>query len=487
LKLGKSVAQSPTFRKKYKFYPSGQFGFGFLSVFAMSRRVTVDTWTGSDSDEKLKLNLFGPRNYLLVEGGGRQKRGTRIVLELDKPYRFDSLEIELRNLHGFIEFPINLSEGNQLRATIPPRLPPTKHTVYDIQVPGPEQHAYRLNLYPVDIGTIKGSLAVMGRIIGEVEAWDVPLMTCWDACKDFAPVECPSPASLLSDAGIKVQGQSGFGGHSTAQAQLDIRGTGFGERELNGGFRIAADGRRKALIPLWEAVLDSHMQAQQTLAANVDYLKQLAHLFPIETYWRNKSMVRFQKEAAQGICTFDQVMKQGVLRIGTPKAGEFCISVAEWRALPNYLRGLVVKERGVSLDRTGGTFSYVLKSQEARLPRYGGMNRRQGGWSPDEPAFLEIAVVDVTGDPIDGIGAVEKNAHTLTLFLFSGSPLAQWLSDHLRNKRRTHDQSEAIVTAIFDVVVHGKSADRIGAIATKYDLPTPSCDGVVHSLGLPPL
>jgi hypothetical protein len=63
----------------------------------------------------------------------------------------------------------------------------------------------------------------------------------------------------------------------------------------------------------------------------------------------------------------------------------------------------------------------------------------------------------------------------------------QWLSDHLRGKRRTHDQSEAIVTAIFDVVVHGQSADRIGAIATKYDLPTPDCSGVVHPLGLPPL
>ncbi len=69
LQIGRSYYRSNEFRERYRFAPTSRFGIGFLSVFAVSRDITVDTARRNDAGKLvgLRLQLREPRNYLLTE------------------------------------------------------------------------------------------------------------------------------------------------------------------------------------------------------------------------------------------------------------------------------------------------------------------------------------------------------------------------------------------------------------------------------------
>lgn len=84
LQIGRSFYRSDEFRRSYRFIPTSRFGLGFLSVFAVSDYVIVETYKPSSTTMPgaLRLTLTGPRNYLLLETGGRTANGTRIEVLL---------------------------------------------------------------------------------------------------------------------------------------------------------------------------------------------------------------------------------------------------------------------------------------------------------------------------------------------------------------------------------------------------------------------
>lgn len=80
LQVGRSYYTTDEFRRKFGFIPTSRFGIGFLSVFAVSNNVVVDTYKPSSlrGDKPIRMTLAGPRNYLLTEVSERQISGTRI-------------------------------------------------------------------------------------------------------------------------------------------------------------------------------------------------------------------------------------------------------------------------------------------------------------------------------------------------------------------------------------------------------------------------
>ncbi len=73
LQVGRSFYTTDEFRRNFRFVPTSRFGLGFLSTFAVSDLVTVETFKPSSSadDGPLRLVLTGPRSYLLTERGSR--------------------------------------------------------------------------------------------------------------------------------------------------------------------------------------------------------------------------------------------------------------------------------------------------------------------------------------------------------------------------------------------------------------------------------
>ena len=107
LQIGRSYYTSEAFRRNFSFIPTSRFGIGFLSVFAVSDWVTVETYKpSSQSPEAIRLTITGPRNYLLTEHGQRRTHGTRIEVKLREPSK---KEDALKAIVGWckrVEFPI---------------------------------------------------------------------------------------------------------------------------------------------------------------------------------------------------------------------------------------------------------------------------------------------------------------------------------------------------------------------------------------------
>jgi hypothetical protein len=123
LQVGRSYYQSSEFRERFKFAPTSRFGVGFLSVFAVSKNITVDTARRDDATGRvmgLRLNLREPRNYLLTEPwlpfedrpGGPQN-GTRIRLVLDAWDQEVSLAELVTHWCVAVEVPVIIRDAGQ--------------------------------------------------------------------------------------------------------------------------------------------------------------------------------------------------------------------------------------------------------------------------------------------------------------------------------------------------------------------------------------
>lgn len=121
LQVGRSYYQSSEFRERFKFAPTSRFGIGFLSVFAVSDDVTVETAyidAASGKSAGIKLRLRGPKSYLLTETWDgfaerpkQDRHGTRIRVVINVPRDDQSLKNLVGRWCVQIEVPIRVHEG----------------------------------------------------------------------------------------------------------------------------------------------------------------------------------------------------------------------------------------------------------------------------------------------------------------------------------------------------------------------------------------
>ncbi len=122
LQVGRSYYQSNEFRERFRFAPTSRFGIGFLSVFAVSKDITVHTARCDEQTRKVTgigLQLREPRNYILTESWipfqertSEARAGTRIRVVLNSRPIDRPLAEVVREWCVAVEVPIHVVEGD---------------------------------------------------------------------------------------------------------------------------------------------------------------------------------------------------------------------------------------------------------------------------------------------------------------------------------------------------------------------------------------
>lgn len=145
LQVGRSYYTSAEFRRAYSFVPTSRFGIGFLSAFAVSNDIVVDTLSGSPGAEPIRLRLTGKRNYVAVERSDRAEVGTTMSVRINahrlpgifsaQPAAEEFLRV-CRELFVAVEFPIEIVTPVRSVMIFPD---PSKGETFEVPHPDPAE------------------------------------------------------------------------------------------------------------------------------------------------------------------------------------------------------------------------------------------------------------------------------------------------------------------------------------------------------------
>ena len=157
LQVGQSFYRSPEFKENYTFEPGSRFGVGFLSVFAESSDVSVETRADHPDAEPIRLRLTGVRNYLLTERGNRTTPGTTVEILLNDALDSYELVQAVKAWCRFVEVPIDLKTPNHEI-----RIEAERAQEFEASAPviGTEGATMAVRAFPAEIPGIEGSLYV---------------------------------------------------------------------------------------------------------------------------------------------------------------------------------------------------------------------------------------------------------------------------------------------------------------------------------------
>ena len=170
LQIGRSYYTTEEFRRSFGFVPISRFGIGFLSVFAVSSQVTVETYKPSSSrqDGPLRLTLGGPRNYLLTEQGSRPAAGTRIEVLLEEPMDKGTLGKLVSRWCRRVEFPITINDLGTDTTVIAESLEQFTYEVPDVN---DEEATLAVRAFPLDCRGIEGEMYIFTLSDDRGESW----------------------------------------------------------------------------------------------------------------------------------------------------------------------------------------------------------------------------------------------------------------------------------------------------------------------------
>ena len=188
LQVGRSYYQSNEFRERYEFVPTSRFGVGFLSVFAVSKDITVDTCrrnVDTGNVKGIRLRLREPRNYLLTEaikpfddGGMGDTIGTRIRVVLDNGQIDQPITTLIKQWCVAVEVPIVVRECGTDTTIRPLRLEDRKIVATGRVDP---EARFVVRTFDIDSSGVEGQLAVIAYEDENGEGW----CDCWPQEKDL--------------------------------------------------------------------------------------------------------------------------------------------------------------------------------------------------------------------------------------------------------------------------------------------------------------
>ncbi|WEK54347.1 MAG: ATP-binding protein [Candidatus Cohnella colombiensis] len=170
LQVGRSYYSSEDFQRNYSFKPISQFGVGFLSVFAVSENVTVDTYKANSKqgEGSVRLTLSGPKSYLLTERSDRRISGTKIDILLDIEFGEDELVSLVSGWCKKVEFPIYINQYGKetlIQAENHRELINNSATLL-------EDVEFRTSAYPIKREGVFGEIYVFSVIKNNIDRWD---------------------------------------------------------------------------------------------------------------------------------------------------------------------------------------------------------------------------------------------------------------------------------------------------------------------------
>lgn len=230
LHAGRSFYDSPSFRKQYGFVAASRFGVGFLSVFGVSDHVEVLTRAmDSESGDGIRLELRGPRNYVLVESADQDESGTTVSVELREQIDPDQLLQALTSWCTRCEFPVRVSVEDE--STTIRQETPDKFEV-NVSVDAGGVSSFEVLSFPVSSPVARGEIYVVQQTSSDGRSrWDINSYELQQWVEKHAPMlpvvpEAPSP--MLALHGIETASHWGHG----MSVRIDVRAS-QAQRRLN--------------------------------------------------------------------------------------------------------------------------------------------------------------------------------------------------------------------------------------------------------------
>jgi molecular chaperone HtpG len=294
LQVGRSYYVSDEFRRSYTFVPTSHFGVGFLSVFAVSDFVTVESHkpTSAANDGPLRLTLTGPKSYLLIDRGERPQSGTRVEVVLREPIQPGILTEAISGWCRRVEFPVivnDLSEETVVEAECPEDF--THDDTPDVTEEGAK---FSVLAYPFrEIGE-RGEVYIFSRTATDGESWvarDWSLHSYPSMHPGATPP--PFPNDLECVNGITVGVGHEFGRDRAFAVRVDIRGRAVQPTLARSSWRYAGHPPMTEIIPsaarVLEEALGRHLETTERARGDRSWLykQRLINCFPLGAFWRN--------------------------------------------------------------------------------------------------------------------------------------------------------------------------------------------------------
>ena len=323
LQVGRSFYTTDEFRRHFRFVPTSRFGIGFLSTFAVSDLINVETFKPSSAanDGPLRLTLTGPRNYLLTEEGRRRANGTDIEVLLREPLEDGDLTALVERWCRRVEFPIlvdDLGKSRTILAETPDQF------IYDVPDVTEDQARLIVRSFPIDRPGIEGELYVFARVTSAGEAWDRYGWAKYEYPQLHPGAARPAfPHELECLHGIAIQEEYAYVGDEGYSSRLDYRGEGP-------SITLSRDINRTAFAPLinsrWEEILRAHLSTSP-LSISEDgwkYRQRLVEIFSFYPFWRSyEGMIPLQINGMESLVSLDFTQRLPVITTVTDLSDTF--------------------------------------------------------------------------------------------------------------------------------------------------------------------
>ncbi len=318
LQVGCSYYSSPEFRKTYRFHPTSQFGIGFLSVFAVSDHITVDTYKpiSRRKDPAIRLTLQGPRNYLLTDVCDRTASGTRIEILIR-----NNCEIKKGQLTEFIkricvrvEFPLLVSDFGVETQVVSEN--DDKFVSATPDLISQDDAKFMVRSFPVRSQNVEGEIYLFAYADSKGERWDRYRWASRVYVANHPSAQIPEvPETLECLHGIRMGHGGRWSSDESFSYRIDYRGPNpevtlsrSERRSFVGQLQIPQDVYRELVKILREHILSAPKARDPD---RWKYKQSLVRVFPCPDYWyREPDTIRLIKNGAFILVSLEDICRE---------------------------------------------------------------------------------------------------------------------------------------------------------------------------------
>lgn len=464
LQVGRSYYTTDEFRRNFNFIPTSRFGVGFLSVFAVSDFVKVDTFNPNspNADGPVCLTLTGPQNYLLTDKGKRRVHGTSIEVLLREPLKAGDLTNAVSRWCKRVEFPVVITEADN-QTIIEAEC--SEDFIYEMPAVTEKDAKFVVRSFPINSAGIEGELYVFSYIDKLGESWAKKHWATNSYPLNYPAASIPQiPESLVCFHGLSI-GRGHYYQSNSMISRIDFRRqkdcSSLSRESMARQFRHNREGSDPLINNLWGEILQNHINTS-TLSTGADgwkYRQRLVSEFPVVDYWCTvDNMIPFYSSGSNKFMSLEEANREEVF---------FSVSSVKWLMRQIGLSRMVDEEDGYepTWDNEG---VYLLSSELEQLSdehRKAIFNNRHASnlrfldkkhiaidWvksSESSPALsLELSsnnifLIEMGNDNQVGIRIHKTNDNvTGSCLLNSKNPLVKWLL--LLNEDRKKENNELL-------------------------------------------
>lgn len=295
LQIGRSYYQTENFRRRYSFAPNSAFGVGFLSVFNVSDRISIDTRHHDlgRTECGLSLTLTAPRGYIAVEKSTRDVPGTKITLDLRQDIQLspgDLTEITRRYCRA-VEFPVLIEDFDRKSKILAGDNEPSLFSLPDVERAG-YRYELRRHSRSSDAGQVNIYLLVHLSADGHEDWSKQGYYSVKYSEKNPHAEYIQLPENITTLGGISV------GDIPTSYAEIEFHGieridvrdrsfkTTMSREAVKSGVANAPISTLR--MELWQDTLRSHLQngKKPPHLEYWKYIQRLANAYPIDNdFW----------------------------------------------------------------------------------------------------------------------------------------------------------------------------------------------------------